>query len=84
MQRKYKVIKEIWKSIHTCTNPCKRLVTIYNRKADCPFFFWLYVPTGDIMAKVKSWPIHIFIMLTTPISLTEMPSISINDFINIT
>ena len=36
------------------------------------------------MAKVKNWPIHIFIMLNTPTSLTEMPSISINDFINIT
>ena len=29
------------------------------------------------MAKVKSWPIHIFIMLNTPTNLTEMPSISI-------
>ena len=39
------------------------------------------------MANVESWPIHIFTMFTmlnTPTSLTEMPSISINDFIDIT
>ena len=36
------------------------------------------------MANVESWPIHIFTMLNTPISLTEMPSISINDVIDIT
>ena len=36
------------------------------------------------MAEVKSWLIHIFIILNTPTGLTEIPSISINDFIDIT
>ena len=48
------------------------------------FFLLTICPNWWYMAKVKSWPIHIFIMLNTPTSLTEMPSISINDFIDIT